>query len=285
LPRQKFHSPGNIEQTLLKRPFCNDRAIMDPSQQIELSLINTVRSRPVKLFFLFFIIALASSGNVEATLKRVDSEKVLQAKIYGLSSSEKKSLYTVELHESLSGRPRWSVFRDRDAKIVAKEVITWNSKRIVKYSYERPNIKDNASVEIKDDKVFFVREFKNETKKNVVTLPKNFLIGPEIIAFIKKNWSSLVDGLHMHVNFAVLDELGAFGFYITYEPTYKEELTTMSSFKMSSDNFFVSLVVAPLYFSFDTKTKEFRQMTGRVLPVQVKDGNPIPVRANFVIQK
>ena len=95
------------------------------------------------------------------------------------------------------------------------------------------------------------------------------VVGPTLFGFILVNMERLLGGEKIDVRFAVSERLETIGFKLEKA---KEEISGKIQIKMSPSSFVISILVDPLYFTFDANTRKITKFEGRVPPkVKIND--------------
>ena len=88
--------------------------------------------------------------------------------------------------------------------------------------------------------------------------------GPTMFGYILAHWEELNRGMVLPIRFAVLERGESFGF--TLDKVEAAQGQTIVRMKPTSP--LVRLAVAPTYFHFDTNSRQIREYTGRVPPLE-----------------
>jgi hypothetical protein len=93
------------------------------------------------------------------------------------------------------------------------------------------------------------------------------VVGPTLVGFASTRLGALRTGEVFHVRFAVLERLETIGFELKTVKAAEGQVRV----QMTAENFFVSLAMAPIFFTFDGHTGNLMRIEGRV-PPKVRSG-------------
>lgn len=149
------------------------------------------------------------------------------------------------------------------------------------YSFVRYNIGQYGEIERRGEELVF-RLFENGAfaDETVTALPSDFCTGPMVTSFVVANREQLGRGETVKLSYGVADRQRLVDFKLQkVEERSSAERTVI---EMKPDSWLIRLIVDPVYFIFDDGQSVPTRIVGRILPMEVIDGDPEPVDANLV---
>ncbi len=188
---------------------------------------------------------------------------VATGEIFDLSGKEKK--FTSEKFNEIQGDKiiDRTVYKDLSGEVLVEEKLELLKDDFVRYDLNQKQLKYTAWIEAKDNKVTF--NLKKPRKNNypqTYDKPENFVVGPLIVPFIKKNWADLAANKEILVNLGVWDRQELIRFSLKKEEGPGPNLVI----KMNPTSFIIRAAVSPIYFNFDPTTKNLLTYKGRTAP-------------------
>jgi hypothetical protein len=182
-----------------------------------------------------------------------------------------QKVYDYERHQETKGTQVHdrAVHKDLDGKVVTEEKMISQDGQIVRYDMDQRQLKQKAWIEVADGKVTFnLKKFRKNNYPQSYDLPANFMMGLQIVPFVQKNWEALSQGKDQKISLGVWHRQEAITFMLSKEEGAEGEMVV----KMNPSSMFIRAVVDPIYFHFDTKTKELSKYRGRITPKQDRGG-------------
>jgi hypothetical protein len=212
------------------------------------------------------------------------SHKKLTGTVYEIGSQRQKILYYWEMVLTANEHKPWkSWYRTMDGTVIVSEELSWENGNFKGYSYRRENIEEVASVELKENRLTYEQIMRNSHKKREEKYTENFVTGPLVVPYIQQRWSELMSGGELLVRYGVLNQQASFRFILSHSDDHPLSSNTTSVFMMRAKSGLVGLAVDPIYFYFDSQSRLFLGMTGRMLPVKVENNRILPVDAELIV--
>lgn len=120
-----------------------------------------------------------------------------------------------------------------------------------------------GSIGVEGDEVTFQLEGRSVKERQSAPV----VVGPTLVGFIFRHLSALRTGERFSVRFAVLERMETIGF----ELKAVEAEPGLTRVRMTASGFFVSLAVAPSFFTFETASGKLVRIEGRI-PPKVRSG-------------
>ena len=174
-------------------------------------------------------------------------------------------------------------FYDPEGTLVAADEYVSRDGQFVRYSYERFNIDERASVERQGHRVLFTQNWRGRTRFEEHPHDKNFVAGPAVVPRIRQHWDRLLDGGTVEIRYAVLDQLRPFGFHLREDSSARTPGRV--AIEMRAASFLVRFFIDPLRFVLSADGTRLYSITGRTLPVGVEDGEPRSINAEMVFDE
>jgi hypothetical protein len=233
----------------------------------------------MKLIFLCLIFALMCVPAHALTIR---------AKIYAVGETSGKPLFVQELKiEAQAGGKTKSVssIQDDKGETVMTEEAVLNGTETVSQTVEQRQIGEAYELKRVAGKLVF-STYKLEKGQRILSSEKsetpeeNFITGPVTIPFLAKHWAELDSGKTVSAKFGVFELERSVAFEFSRSGSSESALDIV----MRPASFLVKMLVAPIYFSLDRKTKLLLRYKGRT-PVKRKVfGNWKPFDAEILYE-
>ncbi len=204
------------------------------------------------LFNLLFIVPLFAGEVLISTGEVFDKEG-------------KEKMFTYERFQDVQGKKVLSraVYKDLKGDPLTVETMETIDGKLVKYDMDQKQIKQHAWIEVADSKVTLnLKKFRKRNYPQTVKMPKNFIVGLQIVSFVQDHWDSFVKGGEQEIHLGVWHRQEAIKFDLTKENSDDKTLVV----KMNPASMFIRAVVNPIYFTFDKSSKALISYRGRVTP-------------------
>ena len=183
---------------------------------------------------------------------------------------DNKKVFDYERYESKDGDKVLgrAVYKNLDGQEVFVEKIETLKGKLVRLDIDQKQLNQEASIEVKGGTVHF--NLKKPGKKmstSTESFKDNFIVGLEIVPYVQKHWDKLVKGDDLSIRFGVWNRQESVGFDLSKDKMENGNMVV----KMSASSMFIRALVSPMYFVFDSKTKELSSYSGRLVP-QIKKG-------------
>lgn len=192
------------------------------------------------------------------------------AELFDYSGNKKTSYSSVRLTEG----GEWSVtseFKDLSGSLLVKETSSGNGGKLLKYSIERIQTKEKATIEVKDNRVvfrYFDRFNEKTEKKEKLDGKAPFIIGHMIPGLIEENWSKILNKEDIEVRYAVWYRSESLAFRFRFKDETKDNINVT----MEPTSFVIRQLVDPIVFSFEKSSKKLMSIRGRTIPKIEIDG-------------
>ena len=161
-----------------------------------------------------------------------------------------------------------AVYKSLDGQEVFVEKIESINNKLVRLDIYQKQLKQEASILIKDGTVHFnLKKPGEKMSTSTESFKDNFIVGLEIVPYVQKHWDKLVKGEDLSIRFGVWSRQESVGFDLSKDKVENGNMIV----KMSASSMFIRALVSPMYFVFDSQTKELSSYSGRLVP-QIKKG-------------
>lgn len=200
-----------------------------------------------------------------------------KALIYPLGKTEGKPLFvqTTEVTTLESGERQWtSKIEDADGKVVMTEKAQMKDTKVLSQYIEQLQINEAYELKVEDKNALFLTYKIKEGQKgapvdtNKIKMEDDFITGPLTQTYLQKNWDSLMGGNTVWANFGVFEVSKSIGFQFRKVASTDETL----ELKMKPSNFFISMLVDPIYIQLNSKNKRIEKFKGRTPLKIMKNG-------------
>lgn len=230
--------------------------------------------------FLISILFLVSNWAVNPAVAEVRN-----ARVYKIGD-ETKILFTqtTEISEISSEIRTWvSVLKDSAGKILMTESANIKNGKIQNQKVQQFQVGESYELQVANDQATF-KEFQLLDSANpvlkkteVVSVGESFIMGPTTDFFVQKNWKALTEGAIVKAEFGVFELLKT----VQFEFKKIEDEVGSIKIQMKPANLFVSMMVDPIYVTYDKTTQKMIRYKGRT-PMRIKvDGKWKPLDADI----
>jgi hypothetical protein len=207
----------------------------------------------------------------------------LSGTLYKIGSQQRERLFRWEM--DLNGNNWKQQYFDNNNHLIAEDQLFWENDIVKNYSYARYPANETARIARKNNGYEYIQTVDGKTRTATQSVEANFLVGPMVSQFIRKNWTTLTGGKTITVNYGVPEQLKAFGFDIALDTSHPENKSNMIVFKMKPASVMLRFFVDPIYFVFTKDDRYIKKIIGRTM-LMVKEGNKLkPVDAELVLEK
>lgn len=202
------------------------------------------------------------AGNFTGQIYELRADPKTDKPIYKMKHEEKSEGDLLNFHNV------YAYPNDKDA--VIEDVVLKDGTKLVSYHHQQKQLQTDAMIEVKADKILFSFTKKDhKEEKAEEKYQDNTVVGPSLVPYMQKNWDDLSAGKTVKVRLAVPDRRETVGFDLKKHDSSTEEKLAV---KMAATNFAISMLVDPLYFYFDSKTKKLVEMKGRTQTKREENG-------------
>jgi hypothetical protein len=228
-------------------------------------------SRNLKILLsVLFSVGLFSNSLQARTIEQT-------AKIYPLGKTEGDPLFiqkTTIQHLADGGMTWKSEIRDQENKVTMTEASSIKDLQVQSQEIEHFQSKEAYALVREGDKVQFKtfsleeaeRKLKSESSK--IKVVPQFITGPVTVPFIQSRWEDLSSGKSIDVQFGVFELERKVAFVLKKHSIDDKKMIV----KLKPSNFFISMLVDPLFMEFDRETKKIIRFRGRT-PLKNKVGS------------
>lgn len=222
------------------------------------------------IFGVLFCVGLLSPSLQARTIEQT-------AKIYPLGKTEGEPLFiqkTTIQHLADGGMTWKSEIRDQENKITMTEASSIKDLQVQSQEIEHFQSKEAYALVREGDQVQFKtfileeseKKFKSESSK--IKVVPQFITGPVTVPFIQSRWEDLSAGKSIDVQFGVFELERKVAFVLRKHSLDDKKMIV----KLKPANFFISMLVDPLFMEFDRETKKIIRFRGRT-PLKNKVGS------------
>lgn len=211
-------------------------------------------------FMKLFIILVATVCSVSVLAKE---KLIFTGEVF--DKTGKTKVFTYERYQSVDGDKQVdrAIFKNLSGDTLTEEKVEYNKGEFVRYDMDQKQLKQKAWIEVSAKEVTF--NLKKFRKKNYPITEKrksHFIIGLQVVPIVLKNWDRLMAKESVEVRLGVWHRQESIGFELSQEKVSDGQLVV----KMNPTSMFIRAVVNPIYFHFDSKTKDLISYVGRVTP-------------------
>lgn len=233
----------------------------------------------------------AQAGGDAASIIESHADQVLIGRVYSQGENQ-KLLYNFRRTATRkgSGLHITRTYTYPGGRIAAVEKATYHNGNLVSYTLEERQIGAHGSLKIDGNgfagqgKVSFSYTDDGSTRTNTEQLSGPTVINDDITAYMQAHWDELMAGKTLNVRYLVIPRLETVGFSLSKAGEDNWSGRQVVNVKMDPSSFFIGLIVAPVYFTFDKNTGEIIQYTGRTTPKIKKNGEWQPLDAVTALQ-
>lgn len=212
--------------------------------------------------------------------------------LYEKGSERKKPLFRFDHKESTQPGNKLiykNTFTDMGGKTVVTEEVIFEKApdgalKVQKYGIDHLQASEKGQVVVNGGKVEFEYTKEGKTEKDDEDWEPNFVVGPSIVDYLRKNWDKILKGDTVDTRYAALDRKETVGFKFFKVEEKKVGDRDAVVVKMKPTSFVIAAIVDPLFFTLDKKTVNLLELTGRTLPRQLVDGKLKPLDVDAVYQ-
>jgi hypothetical protein len=137
---------------------------------------------------------------------------------------------------------------------------------LTSYVLHTNQLGQRGSIDVQKDRVAFhlVDAAGERTATEQPTEP--VVVGPTLVGYVVKHLDQLRAGETITVRLAVLDRLETIGFNLEAVDPTEPSNPDQTQVRMTPSSFILGLVIDPIDFTFDTKTRKLVRLEGRVPP-------------------
>lgn len=184
--------------------------------------------------------------------------------------SGKTKVFTYERYQDVQGDKVLdrAVYKNMDGEVQTEEKMESVKGELVRYDMDQKQLKQKAWIEVDDKNITF--NLKKWRKRNYPISTKrksNFIMGLQIVDFVVKHWDEFKKGKEQEISLGVWHRQEAIRFDLSNDKMENGKMVI----KMNPSSMFIRAVVDPIYFTFDTKTKELVEYSGRVVPKEKRN--------------
>lgn len=237
--------------------------------------------------------AFAAQPDVNASsIIEHHADKTLVGRVYSKDSKKPQLLYTFKRTAHRDG-PLLNVVRTYsypDGRVAAVEKATYRDGNLVSYTLDEKQINAHGSLKIDGNalagkgKVHFSYTDNGNTKTGDEQLSGPTVINDDITAYMQAHWNELMAGKTLNVRYLVIPRQETVGFSLSKSGEDNWNGRQVVNVKMDPSSFIIGLLVDPVYFTFDKKTGEIIQYTGRTTPMIKQGGDWKPLDAVTALQ-
>ncbi len=233
----------------------------------------TPRSVTPRSIYLAFLGLVACGGPRFAERPALDlptsiterGSRVYIGRVFPLHGNDRQPTYVYErrVDEQPGSLVSTHVTRDLSGSIQIAESATHTADyRLVDYTLHANQLGQTGSIHVGDGIVHFTLA-EGDGERTAVERPAgDVVVGPTLVGYLVRRLDALRGGQSSGLRLAVLDRLETIGFRVKAVATTRG----LTRLEMRPASLFVSLVVDPIYFTFETATAKLVRLEGRVPP-------------------
>jgi len=224
--------------------------------------MKTLQLKLISRFFLILIFPLqVLAVNFSGQIFEINADTSKDTPLYKMKHEETKEDDKVKFH---------NVYTYNDGKEAVVEDGELRGTDVISYHISQKQLGAEGLVEVKDQQVKFTYKQKDhDPKDNKEKYVDNFVIGPSLNPYIKKNWQKLMAGEAVKVRLAVPDRRETVGFDLLKDKTSTDKQAII---KMKASSLVYSALVNPLYFTYLPDGTGMVEMRGRTQVKKQHDG-------------
>lgn len=212
-----------------------------------------------------------TSAETQATTQPEVDQLVMSAEIFDPTGKElqfKAEKFHKRQGELLLDR---TVYKDLNGEVLVEETMTLKNDQLQRYDVEQKQLNQQAWIEVSEkDVIFNLKKPRKNNYPQTYKKPENFVVNPQIVPFIKSHWESLNNGKEERIHLGVWNRQEAIRFALIKDSSSTTEQLVI---KMSPTSLIIRAAVAPIYFTFDTQTKNLKLYKGRTSPKMKSGGS------------
>lgn len=234
---------------------------------------------PAAAMLVMFLFSV-SDGAEQARVDVSHVDQALTGKIYQQDSNLQDLLFNFRRTASHEGSRVLvtRIYTYPDGRTAAIEKVTYDNRRLVSYTLIEKQIDAHGRAEIQGDaragtgRISFSYEKDGETYTNVEDLEVATVVNDNIVPYLHAHWDELMQGREVYLRYLVIPRTRTVGFNMikSGETTWQGKPAVI--IKMSPSNWFISLVVDPVYFTVKTDNRRVVRYEGRVTPKIEENG-------------
>lgn len=215
------------------------------------------------LMKIFFFICLFLAQNSFADFS---------GEIFEMNSNKGKKLYSIENKtiEKDSQFDSTTTYSDLSGQAVFVEKTLGQDARFSKVEIEQKQINAQATVEIKEGKIYFSKTENGKTKTSDESLRGDTVISSSLTRYVKSKWADLMASKEVEFRIASWERMETVGFELKKMGTDKVDGQDVVTIRMKASSFIIAALVNPITFRFAADGSRLVSMSGRVAPKQKK---------------
>jgi hypothetical protein len=217
-----------------------------------------------------------SCGETEPQFER------LRGLVYELGSG-RAVLYRFEMDRD-DARGCWrSRYFDRSGRLATEDEVLFRNGALDRYSYVRRTIGEASSVERRGTRLVYTRIVGSKRDESEEDDGEDFTVGPTVALYIQSHWRAIAAGKRLDIRYGVLDRLRSYRFELEREDEHARAASDTVVVRMQPASGFLRLFVSPVHLVFSRHGSTLREIIGRMLPVERREGRLHAVEGDLVI--
>ena len=215
---------------------------------------------------IFLCLFLVLSGPLVFAAEKM----IATGEVFDPSGKEKKFIY--EKYQAIEGDKIFdrAVYKDLKGQILVEEKMETLKGELVHYDIEHRQLKHHAWIETPAGKVIFnLQKMGKEKETAEAKKPDAFTVPLQISPLVHRRWEDLVASKAQKIQLGVWGRLESISFTLVVAEQNEDAMTI----KMYPSNMLLRVLVKPLYFVFDKKTKYMTEYKGRIVPKVDSNGD------------
>jgi hypothetical protein len=224
---------------------------------------------------MLILLCLARTISAEqAGVNGARQDEVLIGKIYAKDSKLQDLLFNFRRTATREGNKIrvTRTYSYPDGRIAAVEKATYDDRSLRSYTLIEKQIEAYGRAEIHGDadtgsgQISFRYVKDDETYTEVEDLESTTVVNDNIVPYLHQHWEQLMQGGEVYLRYMVIPRTRTVGFNMikSDETSWRGQPAVI--IKMVPSNWFISLVVDPVYFTVLKSSREVVQYEGRVTP-------------------
>lgn len=192
-------------------------------------------------------------------------------------------LYRFEMDRD-DARGRWrSRYFDRVGRLATEDEVLFRDGALMRYGYVRRTIGEVSSVERRGKRLVYTRVLDGRRDESEEDDRDDFTVGPTVALYVQRHWTALVAGQRLGTRYGVLDRLRSYGFELERDDRHPRAARDAVVVRMRPSSAFLRLFVSPVHLVFSRDGSVLREIIGRMLPVERRDGRLHAVDGDLVM--
>lgn len=205
------------------------------------------------------------------------SSFMIMGRVYEKDAHPKKLLYRLKRTLSKKGEKAQihRVYQDLKGKIVVEESFSLKNDQLIRYQIKMLQTQEEGTVQLKEKELNFTwQDSKGRVTQDSEKFTPKMVVTDQIVSRIRRNWTPLLEGGTFSLRVIVPYRKETVGFRFSLEKEFQQNGKKMIIIKMKPSSIFISVLVDPIYFTFEkSQRRRLLKVLGRTTPKIKHDGN------------